>query len=88
MKENDTSLLKIGKYNIYHKNSKRGWAITIMPINFRIDNFHGFPHIHFSLKGEHNPIRVNNFNEALIIVINHISNNDEINKKKLMEELL
>jgi len=51
MKQNNTNSIKLGKYKIYRKTSKKGWAITITPINIRIDNFHGFPHIHFSLKG-------------------------------------
>ena len=35
--------------DVYKRKSKRGWAIVIMPDNIRIDNYHGFTHIHFSL---------------------------------------
>jgi hypothetical protein len=87
MKQNNTTTLEYGKYKIYLKTSKRGWAITITPINIRVDTFHGFPHIHFSLKGKHHPIKINKLDKALNIIINHILDNDEINKKKLREEL-
>jgi len=39
MKEGQSEVTVIGKYKIYDKETKRGWAITIMPINIRIDNF-------------------------------------------------
>ncbi|MCL2116215.1 MAG: hypothetical protein FWH29_08340 [Methanobrevibacter sp.] len=80
--------MKVGEYTLYRKNGYRGWAITITPINIRIDNFHGFPHIHYSLKGKHHPIQINNLNEAYKIVVKHIENNKKIDKKKLTEELL
>ncbi|WP_281192496.1 hypothetical protein [Methanobrevibacter filiformis] len=35
-----------------------------MPDNVRVDNFHGFPHIHFSLKGKHNKININNMDDV------------------------
>jgi hypothetical protein len=87
MKINDTSILKIGKYTIYSKKSMRGWAITIMPIKIRIDNYHNFPHMHFSLKGKHIPIKIDKLDDAVEIVMSHIINNVNINKEKLKEEL-
>ena len=88
MKESESNVSFIGKYKIYDKESPRGWAITIMPIKIRIDNFHGFSHIHYSLKGKHVNINVNDKDEAFKIVVNHILNNIEIDKLKLTEELL
>ena len=88
MKINETSVMKIGEYTLYRKNSPRGWAITIIPINIRIDNFHGFPHIHYSLKGKHHLIGINDLKRAYEIVVGHIENNEKIYKEKLTEELL
>jgi hypothetical protein len=88
MKPNNTNISKIGKYKIYRKISQRGWVITIMPAKIRIDNYHGFPHIHYSLKGTHNPIEVNDLNKAFEIVTKYILNNETINKEKLRGELL
>ena len=87
MKSNNTDISKIGKYTIYKKSSMRGWAIIIMPSKIRTDNFHGFPHIHYSLKGKHQPIKVNKLNKAFEIVTNHILNNETVNKEKLKGEL-
>ena len=88
MKSNETNVMEIGEYTLYRKNSMRWWAITITPINIRIDNFHGFPHIHYSLKGKHHSIGINDLDKAYKIVIHHIENNKKIYKDKLTEELL
>ena len=64
MKKNETDVFNIGEYSIYRKKSLRGWAITITPINIRIDTYHGFPHIHYSLKGNHHLIKINDLDEA------------------------
>ncbi|MGL6298850.1 MAG: hypothetical protein ACRC1M_06775 [Methanobacteriaceae archaeon] len=87
MKLNNRSVVKIGEYDLYERKSRKGWAIIIMPIGIRIDNFHGFPHIHFSQNGIKHEINTNDFNEAYEIVFKHILTNNKINKGKLREEL-
>lgn len=60
-----------------------------MPNSVRVDNYHGFPHIHFSLKGKHQPIKKEiTIDEAFKIITDPITNNIKINKEKLKEELL
>ncbi|KZX12254.1 hypothetical protein [Methanobrevibacter curvatus] len=88
MKSGLTNTIKIGQYDIYARESPRGWAIIIMPTNIRIDTFHGYPHIHFSQKGKKHEIKIENFDTALKIIDNHIYKNITINKKRLLEELL
>ena len=88
MKVDESKSTRIGDYDVYERESIRGWAITIIPIGIRIDNFHGFPHIHFTLKGEKHKINVEEFEKALYIVFLHISKNKKINPEKLFEELL
>lgn len=87
MKKSEIAVFEIGDYKIYQKNSLRGWAVTIMPINIRIDNFHNFPHIHYSLKGKHIPIKINDMIMVIEIVKKHILENGKIQKEKLKEEL-
>jgi hypothetical protein len=71
----------IGKYIIYDNISPRMWAIIIMPIEIRVDNAHGFVHIHFSHKGFQHKINKVDFNEIYEIIIHHIEINQTIDKK-------
>lgn len=79
--------IEIKNYKIYYRETQRGWAIAIMPNNIRIDNFHGFPHMHYTLKGKHQPIKTKTLSESLNIVLNYLSQNDEINIEDLKKEL-
>ncbi|MGL4669841.1 MAG: hypothetical protein ACRCVG_04515 [Methanobacteriaceae archaeon] len=88
MKLNNGNVVKVRGYNIYERKSRKGWAIIIMPIGIRIDNFHGFPHIHFSQNGKKHNINTNNFNKVYKVVFTHILTNTKISKEKLREELL
>jgi hypothetical protein len=69
------------------RKSKRGWAIVVIPPNLRIDNFHGFPHIHFTPKGEKHSIEENDFDSIYNIIRNHLKQNKEIIKEELIKEL-
>lgn len=89
MKVEDRQKTKIGNYDVYERQTQRGWAIVILPIGIKIDNFHGFSHFHFSSEDkEHHKININTLEEAYNITFNHIIKNTEINPKKLYEELL
>ena len=74
--------------DVYKRKSKRGWAIVIMPDNIRIDNYHGFTNIHFSLNGKHEKIKYDDFDEIYRIIKMHILLNKGINKKLLRKELI
>ncbi|KZX10143.1 hypothetical protein [Methanobrevibacter curvatus] len=88
MKEKHENKIKIKKYLIYYYETKRGWAIVIMPDEVRIDNFHGFPHMHyFAGDNNHKSIKTNTLTEALAIIINYLTKNDELIKEDLKEEL-
>ena len=39
MKVENRQKTKIGGYDLYERQTKRGWAITILPIGIKIDNF-------------------------------------------------
>lgn len=73
---------------IYRIVSKRGWTIVIMPDNIRLDNFHGFPHIHMEGVENHLPITYNDFKTVDNLIMDHIDRNTGINKKELLMELL
>ncbi|MDR0911329.1 MAG: hypothetical protein LBM96_01845 [Methanobrevibacter sp.] len=77
----------IGEYIIYDSMTPRMWAIVIMPIELRVDNAHGFVHIHFSHRGIKHKINKNNFYEIYEIIVNHIEENKIIDKRKLWDEL-
>jgi hypothetical protein len=75
-----------GNY-IKSRKSKKGWALIIIPPHARIDNFHGYPHIHFSPKGTKHKITEKNFNEIYQIVRTHLKTNKKLIKKLILEEL-
>jgi len=59
-----------------------------MPDEVRIDNFHGFPHMHYSLNDtDHRKIKINTLNDALRIVVNYLIENDVLIKEELEGEL-
>ena len=79
------------KYKILDKDiniceSEGGWALTIFPDGIRIDNYHGYMHIHLELDGKKHSTTDN---KEMIpkIVKNHIEKNNKIIKKELREEL-
>ncbi|MDR0774697.1 MAG: MarR family transcriptional regulator [Rickettsia sp.] len=88
MKRDNTEKTKIGNYDVYEREGYRGWAIIIMPDGLRIDNYHGFPHIHFTHKGKKHKINTNNMEKALEILYNHIWKNEIINKKKITGRII
>ena len=72
-----------GNYLNFRENPK-GWAIVIIPSHVRIDNFHGYTHIHFSSKGEKHNLNKDNFNEIYTIIRNHLKKN----KKRIIRGII
>ena len=72
MKREDNTI-EIKNYKIYYRETQRGWSIVIRPNNIRIDNFHGLPHIHYTLKDKHTLIKTESLTESLIIVLDYLS---------------
>lgn len=77
----------IHDYVLYRRLTQKGWGISILPSKVRIDNFHGYPHIHFKLHGIKHNIKVNDMDEAYRIVHNHIMDFKKVNKRILFREL-
>jgi len=73
---------------VYLRETIRGWAIIIIPDKIRVDNFHGFPHIHLTFDGEKIAIKYDDMNEIVMIIRNHLQKNKNLIKKELLEELL
>jgi nitroimidazol reductase NimA-like FMN-containing flavoprotein (pyridoxamine 5'-phosphate oxidase superfamily) len=61
---------------------------VIISDNICIDNHHGYPHIHYSLKGEKYEIKEENPNILFEIIIENVKKNMKLNLKELKEELL
>ena len=68
--------------------SQRGWAIVIMPDNLRIDNHHGFVHIHFNLRGEKIEIKETNLDILFDIIVENVTKNKKLNLDELRGDLL
>jgi hypothetical protein len=88
MKNRTTSKILIENKEIYRDKSARGWAIVVMPDEIRVDNYHGFTHIHLSLDGDKIPIKYSDRDEVFVMIREHIIKNKNIIKKELLEELL
>lgn len=61
------------------------WAIIILPELIRIDNWHGYPHIH--INKEKKRISINNSYKVFLKVMGHIDRESVVNLKKLLGEL-
>jgi hypothetical protein len=81
------NIIKYSRYKIHEHVTSKSWAIIIMPIDIKIDNAHGFVHIHFSNKGKHHKISITDYDKILNTIIKHIDENKIIDKYKLCGEL-
>jgi len=87
MKEQERDKIVYMDKHIHIARSKRGWGITILPDGIRLDNFHGFSHIHLTLDGDHHHIKYDNADEIIVFLLNHIDKNKGIDIEKLKKEL-
>lgn len=46
MKNENRTILKIADRIIYFRITERGWAIVVIPDNFKVDNFYHGVHVH------------------------------------------
>ena len=74
-----------GKIDV--RESNRGWVILIIPNDIRIDNYHGFTHIHHKSSGIHIPINNDNLNLIKDIIKFHFLHNRNIKNDLLIKEL-
>ncbi|MCK9152288.1 hypothetical protein [Methanobacterium alcaliphilum] len=72
---------------IYWRRNKKYWAILLMPDNIRIDNNHGYCHIHLKNKKNHHPLKNDSFESIYQIISDHIQENNQIDMDKLKKEL-
>ena len=85
MKINIDKKFIINDKEIIYRNSKRGWAIVIMPDKILIDNYeHGYAHIHPDRK----EIRTQKLEETLNIIYQHINKHNGVDLKELRQELI
>lgn len=78
---------KIKDRTVYRKNSQKGWSIVIMPDGIRLDNFHGYPHIHGDTRNMEEII-YDDYEMVLKIVRRYIKRGEYIKTSKLREELV
>ncbi len=72
---------------IYWIKGKRGWSMVIMPESIRIDNFHGYCHIHIHEKKNYHTIKDESFDNIYHLVVEHLERNNGINVLELEKEL-
>ncbi|MBI5460461.1 hypothetical protein [Methanobacterium sp.] len=87
MKIHRESKDRVKDHFVYRRKSKRGWSIVIMLDNIRIDNFHGFPHIHIQKKAGYEEIGIDDPDLVYFIVMDHLERENGLNIEKLKEEL-
>ena len=46
MKDESRNTIKIASRTIYFRTTEHGWAIIVMPDNFKVDNYYHGVHIH------------------------------------------
>lgn len=72
---------------IYWRKAERGWYIVIMPESIRIDDNHGYCHIHIGKKKNYHPIKDDTFEAIYLVLVEHIARNKGINRPELRKEL-
>ncbi len=72
---------------IYWRQSKKGWSLIVMPESIRIDNNHGYCHIHLKYKKNYQKIKDDSFDGIYQLIIGHIEENNGINLDNLKKEL-
>ncbi len=70
------------------RRSKKGWSMVIMPDSIRIDNNHGYCHIHIEYKKNHQNIKDNSLEAIYAMIMDHIEINKGINLDELKKELI
>lgn len=61
--------------------------MVIMPESIRIDDNHGYCHIHLEYKKNYYPIKDDSFQAIYQGILNHIQDNKGINLDKLQKDL-
>jgi hypothetical protein len=87
MKDQNSTKYKVHDRTIYRKYSQRGWSIVIMPDGIRLDNFHGYPHIHWN-KDHVEEIIYDDYETVLNIIRGHFTRGKDINLSNLRKELV
>jgi hypothetical protein len=69
------------------RQSKKGWSLIIMPDSIRIDDNHGYCHIHIGTKKNYHIIKDDTFDAIYSLIMDHIELNKGINMDELKKEL-
>jgi hypothetical protein len=75
--------LKIAERTIYFRETQRGWAIVVIPDNFKVDNYYHGVHIHPDRK----ELPIKDPQMIYKIVFNHISREGKIKDHIIRREL-
>ncbi|MDP3624485.1 MAG: hypothetical protein Q8R66_11260 [Methanobacteriaceae archaeon] len=88
MKNKNSNPLVPQDRTISWRRSKKGWSMIIMPDSIRIDNNHGYCHIHLEYKKNYQNIKENSLEAIYSMITDHIEINNGINLDELKKELI
>lgn len=83
MRNEATNILIIAGRNIIFRETRRGWAIVVMPDNFRIDSYYHGIHVH----PDRAELPIKDPQILHGIICKHIQENGKIIENKLRKEL-
>ncbi|CEA13969.1 hypothetical protein [Methanobacterium formicicum] len=83
MKDESRNSVHIASRTIYFRVTERGWAIVVMPDNFKVDNYYHGVHIHPDRK----QLSIHDPEIIYEIIYQHIIREGKIVEDKIREEL-
>ncbi|KUK73387.1 MULTISPECIES: hypothetical protein [Methanobacterium] len=83
MKNESGNSVQIASRTIYFRITERGWAIVVMPDNFKVDNYYHGVHIHPDRK----QLSIHDPEIIYEIIYQHIIREGKIVEDKIREEL-
>ena len=83
MRKESRSKIEIGMCTIHYRKAPRGWAIVVMPDNFKVDNYYHGVHVH----PDREVIPIKDPDVIYNIIYNHIWREKRLIEAKLRKEL-
>jgi len=83
MKNENRRTVKIGSCIIHYRQAPRGWAIVVLPEQFKVDNYYHGVHIHPDRK----EIPISDPEIIFNIIFNHITREGRLIEEKIRKEL-
>lgn len=83
MKKEARSTIRVANCLIHYRKAPRGWAIVVMPEQFKVDNYYHGVHVHPDRK----IIPIKDPETILLIIQTHIEREGKLIEAKIRKEL-